>query len=65
MKAWQNGAGVYFPITELTNAYGNKVYNESDLVKLRTAYPTYYQNTVEARAAFMPVEGAKGIIQFF
>ncbi len=44
MKAWQNGAGVYFPITELSNAYKNKIYNETDLVKLKNDTPGFYQD---------------------
>lgn len=65
MKAWQTGAGVYFPITGLTNAHKNKIYNENDLVKLKGEYPAYYQEQPVIQGSITPVEGAKSIIRFF
>ena len=43
LKSWQASAGVYFPFTLLTNSSGNRVFTEADLVKLKNAYPGYYQ----------------------
>lgn len=41
------------------------IYNESDLVKLKNEYPTFYQDNTVIQGSITPVEGAKSIIRFF
>ena len=43
LKRWQGATGVQFPVRPISNASGNTVITEADLVKLREANPTLYQ----------------------
>jgi hypothetical protein len=51
-ERWQRDTGVQFPVATLTNASGNKIYTDADLVKLRQENPTLYQYAGDTRTKF-------------
>lgn len=51
---------------DVSQSLGLNIYNESDLVKLKNQYPTFYQDdNANIRGSIQQVEGAKAIIRFF
>lgn len=50
---------------DVSRSYKLNVKDESDLVKLKEQYPTFYHDNTIIQGSITPVEGAKSIIRFF